>query len=104
MNQEINNILFEMVSSIEWFSNIELFDKVTSPVKSVSFKNENEEIIINNIPYLRENDLCKDLWYTLQEMNDFKQEAIVDIQAFMMINRVSNTKDAMRIMWSCLYG
>jgi hypothetical protein len=104
MNEEINNILYEMVTTIEWCNNIELFDKIITPVKSVSFKNENEEFLINNISYLRENDLCKDLWYTLQEMNDFKQEAIVDIQVFMMINGVTTSKDAMRIMWSGLYG
>jgi hypothetical protein len=97
MNEEINTILYEMVTTIEWCN------KIITPVKSVSFKNENEEFLINNISYLRENDLCKDLWYTLEEMNHFKQEAIIDIQVFMMLHGVTTSKDAMRILWSGLY-
>jgi len=97
MNEEINTILYEMVNTIEWF------DNVGKSHKKVSFKDENEIFFINDISYLRENDLCKDLWYTLEEMNHFKQEAIIDIQVFMMINGVTSSKDAMRILWSGLY-
>jgi len=97
MNEEINTILYEMVNTIEWF------DNVGKSHKKVSFKDENEIFFINDINYLRENDLCKDLWYTLEEMNNFKQEAIIDIQVFMMLHGVTTSKDAMRILWSGLY-
>jgi len=50
-----------------------------------------------------ENDLRKDLWYTIEEMENFKQEAIMDIQLFMMINPGFNSRDAMKIMWNGLY-
>jgi len=102
MNNEIKYLLHEMITSIEIIATIESVDK-RQRRKSISFTNDNEEFFIIDRNYLKENDLCKDLWYTLQEMDQFKQEAINDIQVFMMINPSISNKDAMKIMWSGLY-
>lgn len=102
MNAEINYLLYEMITSIEMISTIEELDNMNRH-KRISFKDENEEFLIIDRNYLQENDLYKDLWYTLQEMDVFKQEAIMDLQIFMMINPGICTKDAMKIMWSGLY-
>ena len=99
MNNEIKYLLHEMITSIEIVATIEELDNIPRN-KSISFTNENEEILIFDRDYLKENDLCKDLWYTLQEMNQFKQEAIIEIQIFMMLNPGICNKDAMKIMWS----
>jgi predicted transcriptional regulator len=102
MDNEIKYLLYEMITSIEMVVKMEeLFIEKNNT--KVSFKDENEDFLIIDRDYLKENDLCKDLWYTLQEMNQFKQEAINDIQVFMMINPGICNKDAMKIMWSGLY-
>jgi len=102
MNDEIKYLLYEMITSIEIVATIEeLFTEKNNT--KVSFTDENEEFLIIDRNYLRENDLCKDLWYTLQEMNGFKQEAISEIQLFLMLNPCFSTKDAMKIMWNGLY-
>lgn len=95
---EVKSILNEMIDSIEIYSNFRPFRK------SVSFKNENQEFIINNRNYIIENDLHSELWYTLNEMNSFKQDAITEVQIFMMINTGINSRDAMRIMWNTIYS
>jgi len=98
MNEEIKNILYVMVNSVEWVAMIE----TDNPDKKVSFKPENEVFFINDRNYLRENNLCKDLWYTLQEMSFFKHQAIADIQLFIFLNPGYTSKEAMRIMWNDL--
>jgi hypothetical protein len=95
---EVKTILNEMIDTIEIYSNFRPFRK------SVSFKNENQEFLINNRNYIIDNDLQCDLWYTLNEMNEFKQHAITEIQIFMMINPGINSRDAMRIMWNTIYS
>ena len=95
---EVKTILNEMIDSIEIYSNFRPFRK------SVSFKNENQEFLINNRNYIIDNDLQCDLWYTLNEMNEFKQDDITEIQIFMMINPGINSRDAMRIMWNTIYS
>jgi len=95
---EVKTILNEMTDTIEIYSNFRPFRK------SVSFKNENQEFIINNRDYIIDNDLHSVLWYTLNEMNEFKQDAITEIQIFMMINSGINSRDAMRIMWNTIYS
>jgi hypothetical protein len=99
MNTEIKYLLCEMITSIEMISTIEELDSMKK-YKRISFKEENEEFLIIDRNYLQENDLYKDLWYTLPEMDIFKQEAIMDLQLFMMINPGFSTKDAMKILWS----
>jgi hypothetical protein len=102
MNDEIKYLLYEMITSIEIVATIEeLFTEKNNT--KVSFTDENEEFLIIDRTYLRENDLCKDLWYTLQEMNAFREEAISEIQLFLMVNPCFSTKDAMKIMWNGLY-
>jgi len=102
MNDEIKNLLFEMITTIEMIVTIQELDSIKRK-KKISFKNENEEFIIIDRNYIMENDLRKDLWYTIEEMENFKQEAIMDIQLFMMINPGFNSRDAMKIMWNGLY-
>lgn len=102
MNDEINYLLYEMITSIEMVATMEeLF--IEKKNTKISFKDENEEIYIIDRNYLRENDLCKDLWYTLQEMNGFKQEAMTELQIFIMLNPRISPKDAMKLLWSGMY-
>lgn len=102
MNNEINYLLYEMITSIEMVSTMEeMF--IEKKNTKISFKDENEEIYIIDRNYLRENDLCKDLWYTLQEMNGFKQEATTELQIFIMLNPRISPKDAMKLLWSGMY-
>lgn len=96
--KEIFNMIQEMITSIEMIATIEYFNE-NKRRKSISFKNENEEFLIIDRNYIMENDLRKELWYSFQEMEEFKQNAIMDIQLFMMINPGYTSKDAMRIMW-----
>ena len=102
MNDEINYLLYEMITSIEMVATMEeLF--IEKKNTKISFKDENEEIYIIDRNYLRENDLCKDLWYTLQEMNGFKQEAMTELQIFIMLNPRISPKDGMKLLWSGMY-
>ena len=102
MDNEIKYLLYEMITSIEMVVTMEeLFTEKNNT--KVSFTDENEEFLIIDRTYLRENDLCKDLWYTLQEMSGFKQEAITEIQLFLMLNPCFSPKDAMKILWNGLY-
>ena len=95
---EVKTILNEMIDTIEIYSNFRQFRK------SVSFENENQEFLINNRNYIIDNDLHSELWYTLNEMAGFKEEAITEIQIFMMINPGINSRDAMKIMWNRIYS
>ena len=90
MNEEIKNILYVMVNSVEWVAMIE----TDNPDKKVSFKPENEVFFINDRNYLREN--------SLQEMSLFKHQAIADIQLFIFLNPGYTSKEAMRKMWNDL--
>lgn len=102
MDNEIKYLLYEMITSIEMVVTMEeLFTEKNNT--KVSFTDENEEFLIIDRTYLRENDLCKDLWYTLQEMSAFKTEALTEIQLFLMLNPCFSPKDAMKIMWNGLY-
>jgi hypothetical protein len=102
MDNEIKYLLYEMITSIEMVVTMEeLFTEKNNT--KVSFTDENEEFLIIDRNYLRENDLCKDLWYTLQEMSAFKTEAITEIQLFLMVNPCFSPKDAMKILWNGLY-
>jgi len=102
MDNEIKYLLYEMITSIEMVVTMEeLFTEKNNT--KVSFTDENEEYYIIDRNYLKDNDLCKDLWYTLQEMSAFKTEAITEIQLFLMVNPCFSPKDAMKILWNGLY-
>lgn len=102
MNNEIKYMLHEMITSIEMVSAMEEMFTETEG-KKISFTDKNEEFYIIDRTYLKENDLCKDLWYTLQEMNEFKQDAINELQLFIIINPRCSSKDAMKLLWSGMY-
>ena len=102
MNNEIKYMLHEMITSIEMVSAMEeMFTEKEG--KKISFTDKNEEFYIIDRTCLRENDLCKDLWYTLQEMNEFKEDAINELQIFIIINPRFSSKDAMKLLWSGMY-